>query len=743
MNYSKTSILGWKEANYYNSAVMRKRSRRDFWISVVIAFLVIFVICQIIAQMGQLINLPLQNDKLSLLNPLAINVASAATADEALNFTKSGTIEVLKGSVTTVNMSFKNLGVKTWKQSGNGKVDIKILRTNYMENRGVLTDTENKPGQIGNFKLTIRAPGATGTFSFYYSLARNDTEKISGGRFTLTIKVVNQLQTAVKPATVQAAAFTAAGAASSAPISDEALNFTKSGVIELLKGSAASVNISFKNQGAKIWKQSGAGKVDIKILRTNYMENRGEMINAETSPGQIGLFKLTIKTPSATGTYSFNYSLVRDDTEKLSGGRFSLTLKVVDKLSNGSASNIQAPVAVIPAVAPAAVKPQAVPVAAPVAVTDQMAIGRQCLDYSVKKFLLTAETQKIIDQCQRIGVDLTSNIFVEDGADPIPASQQSNENTEDNPAQPSNPNPAPNTPAPVIQSSSGPSIRIGLYNTIDPIRITANAGYKILDQNKLVLAVVPANQQAVVSFNFSSKTYTLEAPNTVMSTSSYMRFEGDDKNIIFEILSYDSRPKWNQTLNDNRFLTSLELRYSPNTGKLWVINELEMENYLKGLAETTNVSHIEYQKALVTAARTYAMYHLNRGTKHAAEYFTIDAYWDQVYKGYNSQIRMPKFVDAANQTNGMMVTYNGEVVVTPYFSHSDGRTRDWTEVWGGSAKPWCKSVKEPDNYDKTTMFGHGVGLSAHGALHLAYYYNYTYDNILKYYYTGVEVKKIY
>jgi stage II sporulation protein D len=41
------------------------------------------------------------------------------------------------------------------------------------------------------------------------------------------------------------------------------------------------------------------------------------------------------------------------------------------------------------------------------------------------------------------------------------------------------------------------------------------------------------------------------------------------------------------------------------------------------------------------------------------------------------------------------------------------------------------------------MYGHGVGLSAHGALHLAVYSKYTFDLILKYYYTGIELKKIY
>jgi len=173
-----------------------------------------------------------------------------------------------------------------------------------------------------------------------------------------------------------------------------------------------------------------------------------------------------------------------------------------------------------------------------------------------------------------------------------------------------------------------------------------------------------------------------------------------------------------------------------------VINELPIETYLKGLAESSNNNPIEYHKALAIAARTYAQYNINIGGKHPAWYFHLNASaYDQVYRGYNSEIRLPNFVKAVLETRGIMVTYNGEVVVTPYFSQSDGRTRAWEEVWSAPGKPWL--VSKPDPYCAgMNLFGHGVGFSARGARGMALAGS-TFEQILKYYYTGVELKKFY
>jgi stage II sporulation protein D len=186
----------------------------------------------------------------------------------------------------------------------------------------------------------------------------------------------------------------------------------------------------------------------------------------------------------------------------------------------------------------------------------------------------------------------------------------------------------------------------------------------------------------------------------------------------------------------------LELRYTPATDKVWVINELPIESYLKGIAETSNVSPQEYQRALLTGARTYAMYHVQRGTKHANEYYIVDATYDQVYRGYGAEARGSNIVAAVDATRGQIVTFDGKLAITPYYSRSDGRTRSWGEVWyGGSNYPWLVSVPVPWDVGRT-LWGHGVGLSATGALAAANE-GWTYDRILKHFYTGIELRRAY
>ena len=111
---------------------------------------------------------------------------------------------------------------------------------------------------------------------------------------------------------------------------------------------------------------------------------------------------------------------------------------------------------------------------------------------------------------------------------------------------------------------------------------------------------------------------------------------------------------------------------------------------------------------------------------------------DQIYLGYNSELFMPNVAQAALDTAGEMVTYKGDPVPTPYFSHSDGKTRNWKKP----GRPWLKSVKAV--YDKgLKMYGHGFGMSNRDAEKHAKKDGWTYDQILKYYYSDTEVEKVY
>ena len=106
----------------------------------------------------------------------------------------------------------------------------------------------------------------------------------------------------------------------------------------------------------------------------------------------------------------------------------------------------------------------------------------------------------------------------------------------------------------------------------------------------------------------------------------------------------------------------------------------------------------------------------------------------------NSRIRSPNFLGAIAITEDEVVTYEGELVKTPYFNQSDGRTRSAEEVWGWTHTPYLKSVADPW-CDGRVKRGHGVGLSGLGATSQANEGK-TYDQIIKYYYQGVEIKEL-
>ena len=185
----------------------------------------------------------------------------------------------------------------------------------------------------------------------------------------------------------------------------------------------------------------------------------------------------------------------------------------------------------------------------------------------------------------------------------------------------------------------------------------------------------------------------------------------------------------------------MEINFSKDTGYLWVINEIPFELYIKGIAESADNRHPEFLKALAVAVRTYALNNLSNPVKHKGKGFDVDADIDQVYRGYAFEEQMPFWSNAIDATRGLVITYKNEVVTTPYFARSSGRTRTWRETWGGTDKPWIKSVKTP--YDRGySRLGHGVGMSLHDALARAKK-GVLYDEILKYYYSGVEIKSVY
>lgn len=210
---------------------------------------------------------------------------------------------------------------------------------------------------------------------------------------------------------------------------------------------------------------------------------------------------------------------------------------------------------------------------------------------------------------------------------------------------------------------------------------------------------------------------------------------------ILQIQNLENRPLWNTALNDNEYRGSLE--FLSENGRLIVVNELPIEDYLKGIAEVSNSDPYEKVKSIVVVARTYARYYTEIGEKFPGKNYNLDDNPDvsQIYRGYGFEKRAPVITKAVKDTKDMVVTYKGRLIKTPYFSSTDGtRTRSAKDVWNWTDTPYLISVDD-SMCTNSAFSGHGVGLSGCGATAMANE-GYDYISILKYYYSGVEIQKL-
>lgn len=291
-----------------------------------------------------------------------------------------------------------------------------------------------------------------------------------------------------------------------------------------------------------------------------------------------------------------------------------------------------------------------------------------------------------------------------------------------------------------IQRPQNPVMRVLVGNALNPTIITARAPFVVETAEQVLLLSVPAEQQVKIAYT-KKDLYTITSGDQKIISNVPVRVTPLFLDDIVEIVNLENRPAWNTKLNDNLFYGSLEVVYSTVSDATLLVNEIPIERYVRGIAEVTDDQPTEYLKTLLTAARTYALWNIQHPTKHKGEPYILSATDnDQIYRGAGFSLRAPHAVAAQKATKKRVILYDGEPIIAPYFSNSDGRTRAWSEVWSGDY-PWAQSVLDPCCVDKT-LYGHGVGLSGEGARYFAKQ-GWLWRDILKYYYSGVEIVRGY
>lgn len=136
------------------------------------------------------------------------------------------------------------------------------------------------------------------------------------------------------------------------------------------------------------------------------------------------------------------------------------------------------------------------------------------------------------------------------------------------------------------------------------------------------------------------------------------------------------------------------------------IEELPLDQYLIGVvsAEMPASFEMEALNAQAVVARTYTLYSIshNQGKHEGADICDNSACcqawiskenrlekWDEE----NRNEYWNKIVNAVNNTEGKIITYNGEVIDAFFHSNSGGKTEVPVNVWGGTNYPYLQSVQ--------------------------------------------------
>ena len=270
----------------------------------------------------------------------------------------------------------------------------------------------------------------------------------------------------------------------------------------------------------------------------------------------------------------------------------------------------------------------------------------------------------------------------------------------------------------LIISNPSYAIKIGLLTQVDEAGVGTNVNGRMID----------VNTNKTVCTSDAMKGYVLVPYKNEIAVKSGGHFYSLGTSSIV------LRPDTNGYVSTKGKWYHGKLMVKNVNGKLIVINDVDLENYLKGVVPSEMPASWEYEalKAQAIAARSFALANLGKQAKNG--YDLKDNTEDQAYGGASAETN--KTNKAVDETHGLVLTYDMKIISAYYSASAGGMTS--ASVWGGYA-PYLHSVPSFDENVKKN--GHGVGMSQHGANNLAKQ-GYNAYQILEYFYQDIKFAKL-
>lgn len=219
-------------------------------------------------------------------------------------------------------------------------------------------------------------------------------------------------------------------------------------------------------------------------------------------------------------------------------------------------------------------------------------------------------------------------------------------------------------------------VRIGTSNGVETLKARDNIVIK--DRNNYVIERLRTNE---VEVRISGLDLIIKGDETLEFDSEQVMISSESDEIIYKNSTYRG-----------------SIRFGIDGSKINIINNLDMDDYLKGVLPKEMGASFprEALKAQAVASRSFAMTNIN---KHKSEGFNLcNTTHCQVYGGKSAENNLIN--EIVEETRGEYVYYNGSVAETVFHSNNGGYMESAKNAWG-SEIPYLISKK--DNYSTNTV----------------------------------------